>query len=770
MGQCRLTACAVATIVLATGCEFPTLKRESPDSAFGGTVAIQSEPTGFFRVAQAQGRWWLITPDGRGFLSAGVNHVDYNEDRSSEAVHFVSEHLRDWGFNTIGWSQELLSEFGAGPVKHSRGWGPRQYAEARMPYTHLLRFTDIEWYVEAEFPDVFGDQFAAHCDRVARETCAQLRNDPLLVGYFYSDAPNWPLWAQQVGRDRIDEVARQYYNVIANSIRRYDPNHLLLGDRYKADRSIPLDGGRVSGVLPEVVAAAAESIDILSLEYYRPGNSFDDDLDRWHRLTGKPILLADSAYLAPTDVLHPSPDSPSYVPDQRARGEAYQRFGRRAYAKPMVIGWHWCALGRSRGRQSGLLDGDDRPYKDAVDRMRQFNLEELYQVGLSAARDAPADMRRDRFGGTVVQDARASGYFRLEFLDGRWWFVDPAGYGFLSAGINHLDLAALNHPDNIGVFEERYGGSEERLIEEGIARRLRSWGFNTIGWSQELVGGVWGKDGSVIRHSQEWSRRQFERAGLPYVYNLAFAEIESFNALAHFPDVFDPEFEEWADYLARSRCADKADDPLLIGYADVAVPDFTSTAPGAWAEELDLAHEPDRLKLENILRRYFEVTTRAILRYDPNHLIFGPRFRAPPHTPEWIIALSGEYFDAILVNNFVGIDQLDSDLARWYELSGKPILISDMLYLAPTEILSPSPQSQAYVPDQAARGKAYRQFAQVAFRQPFVVGLHWCAFLENRTRKSGIVDRFDNPYYDAVEPMRRFNRFELYSTALGSKQ
>ncbi len=687
-----------------------------------------------------------------------------------ETVQLVTRYLRDWGFNTIGWSQELLSEFGARPVTHSPGWGPEQYAEASMPYMHLLRFTEIEWYVDADFPDVFGDEFAARCDRVARETCARLRNDPLLIGYFYSDAPNWPLWAQRVGRDRIGEVARRYYQVLADSVRRYDPNHLLLGDRYKAGRSIPLDGERVDGILPEVLEAAAETIDVLSLEYFRPGESFDEDLDRWHRLTGKPVLLADSAYLAPTDVLHPSPDSPAYVPDQRARGEAYQRFARKAYAKPIVIGWHWCAFGRSPGRKSGLLDGEDRPYAEAVGPMRQFNTEELYQVGLSAAANAPADLRRDRFGGTVALTGGPSGYFRLEALDGRWWFVDPAGNGFLSAGINHLDLAVLKHPDNIGLFHERYGGSENRLIEEGIARRLHAWGFNSIGWSQELVGGAWGKDGSVIRHSPEWSRAQFERAGLPYVYNLAFAEIESFNALAHYPDVFDPEFEDWADYLARSRCADKADDPLLIGYADVAVPGFTSAAPGAWAEGLDLAHEPDRLKLEKILRRYFEVTTRAIRRYDPNHLILGPRFRAPPQTPEWIIALAGEYFDALLANNFIGIDQLDGELARWHEISGRPILISDMLYLAPTEILSPSPQSQAYVPDQAARGAAYRRFAQAAFQQPFVVGLHWCAFLENRSRKSGIVDRFDEPYYDAVEPMRRFNRFELYSTALGAGQ
>ena len=749
---------------------------------YGGWRVVRSEATGFFRVAEVDGRWWFITPDGHVFISAGINHVDYREDYSDEFVDFVTGHSRGWGFNTIGWSQEISSRDPAtGLMVHSRGWGPEQYTRANMPYMHLIRFTDIEWYVEEQFPDVFSHAFAEKCDRLAKDVCTRLCDDPCLIGYFYADTPNWPLWAEKVGQEKLGEVARRYYQVIHDAIRRYDTNHLLLGDRYKGDRVISVGRAKVNGLPEEVSEAMKSTVDVLSVEYYRPDPRIEEDLARWHAVTGKPILMADSAFLAPTDALKVPPSSPCYVPDQAARGEAYQKHARRLYANPLVIGWHWCAFGRSKGRESGLLDGKDRPYEDCVERMRDFNRAELYSVAMSSAEAADGknaspkkagdepespDATRDAYGGTTAVRAKATGYFRMEKINDRWWFVTPEGNAFLSAGINHLDLAALKHPDNVHIYRERYDGRDDCYIKKGIAAPLRDWGFNTIGWTQELVGGVWMKPNSILRHSHEWSQRQFHVAGLPYVYNLKFADIEGFNTYVNYPDVFDSEFEEWADYVARSVCSDMAEDRLLLGYADVPVPAITVNKPGSWAEGLDLDNAEDLAKLQRIVRQYFQVTTDAIRRYDGNHLIFGPRFGRPDEMPDWLLKLTGEYFDVLLMNRYVTPEQVRTDLARWHELTGKPVLISDMLYLAPTKLLKVGKKAACYVPDQKARGEAYRRFAEAAFAEPYIVGLHWCAFIENRARKSGLKNYLDEPYEECVSRMREFNLNRLYSTAL----
>ncbi|MHC4406710.1 MAG: hypothetical protein ACYTG0_44370, partial [Planctomycetota bacterium] len=142
----------------------------------------------------------------------------------------------------------------------------------------------------------------------------------------------------------------------------------------------------------------------------------------------------------------------------------------------------------------------------------------------------------------------------------------------------------------------------------------------------------------------------------------------------------------------------------------------------------------------------------------------------PDDVPDWLVRLAGEYFDVILCNRFVTPEQVADDLAGWHRLSGRPILISDMAYLAPTDLLKVGPKAPSYVPDQKARGEAYRRFAARAFLQPYVVGWHWCAFLENRTRKSGLKNYLDEPYHDCVEQMREFNLHHLYATALEGAQ
>jgi hypothetical protein len=92
-----------------------------------------------------------------------------------------------------------------------------------------------------------------------------------------------------------------------------------------------------------------------------------------------------------------------------------------------------------------------------------------------------------------------------------------------------------------------------------------------------------------------------------------------------------------------------------------------------------------------------------------------------------------------------------------------------MAFLAPTELLQFPPGAPTYVPDQAARGEAYVRFNQEALRRAHILGQHWCAFLENRNRKSGIKSYLDEPYWECVNKMKEFNLNHLYKTALGAR-
>lgn len=86
----------------------------------------------------------------------------------------------------------------------------------------------------------------------------------------------------------------------------------------------------------------------------------------------------------------------------------------------------------------------------------------------------------DKFGGTDKWTFEASGFFRIERSKDRWWFVDPIGNAFITMGVAHADNSDLKYPHNCDIWSQKYGGSRDRWIKEGVVRDFRGWGFNTI--------------------------------------------------------------------------------------------------------------------------------------------------------------------------------------------------------------------------------------------------------------------------------------------------
>ena len=232
------------------------------------TATTQGETDGFFTLGQVGERWVLLTPDRKPFFSLGLNHIDAATLRTVEngriwrqkygnSMHrwldeSVRVKLKEWGFNTCGWSQEVVAG-GPSLVIHSRPWTYDEYQSLDTPYCHLLPFTEIhQWEAQTKHPDFFGAEFWQACDYVAREHCAAMRDDPNLIGYWYSDCPTWvhnsgsgPLFEKDLetaeGRSELQALATQYYKVLHDAIRRYDPHHLILGEHSRLRASFSWD-------------------------------------------------------------------------------------------------------------------------------------------------------------------------------------------------------------------------------------------------------------------------------------------------------------------------------------------------------------------------------------------------------------------------------------------------------------------------------------------------------------------------------------------------
>ena len=224
--------------------------------------------------------------------------------------------------------------------------------------------------------------------------------------------------------------------------------------------------------------------------------------------------------------------------------------------------------------------------------------------------------------------AQSDGFFTLGRRDGHWWLMTPDGQPFFSLGLNHIDPASLRYPENIHIWRGKYGGSTERWIRESVAPNLRKWGFNTVGWVQEVTVLQW-------RHSRSFTNDEYRALDMPFCHLLPFTESHQWEQHTRHFDFQGSQWQEWVDYVARSHshCAELSEDRNLIGYFYSDCPTWVHTRPdNAWRGPI---FDPERLKTEagrrelaQLARTYYRTTHDAIRRYDPHHLILGDRYEA----------------------------------------------------------------------------------------------------------------------------------------------
>ncbi len=351
------------------------------------TTARAQNRAAFFTLAQHRGRWWLLTPAGEPFFSIGLNHIDpsplryaangdlwqrkYGNSMERWLKEAVAPDLQTWGFNSVGWTQEVVTR-GLTNHRHSRGFTFEEYQWLGLPYCHQLPFADFhQWETETRHPDFTSPEFAEWCDYVAREHCARMKDDPKLIGYFYTDCPTWihttpttswkgPLFdpaklQTEAGRKELFDLATRWYRITHDAIRRYDPHHLILGDRYEAGRPIA----------DEVIDAAKPFVDVLSFQHFAPSEKVAANLAEWHRKTGKPVLLADHA------IQVRSPDGSG-----RHDGTGYAETLRRLREEPGCVGLHLCgAYLRNEARKRALRDASEQPDETALAAITAANRE-----------------------------------------------------------------------------------------------------------------------------------------------------------------------------------------------------------------------------------------------------------------------------------------------------------------------------------------------------------------------------------------------------------
>ncbi len=379
-----------------------------------------------------------------------------------------------------------------------------------------------------------------------------------------------------------------------------------------------------------------------------------------------------------------------------------------------------------------------------------------------------------RYGGYPGAKVRASGFFRVEKTEGRWWFVDPDGHLFLSIGSDSIGTsvttstqgreqlfaaippASPSAPGGGGRggssfylwnLERRFGPDWSAKWVDLTARRMFAWGFNTVGnWSDTRLGGA---------HR------------IPFVVTLRGWGIET--GPMGVPDVYSADYAERIDRAAAQQCDPHKDDPFVLGYflgneppwpgresvaVDAILAGPASALQKALKTFLSEGDTPERRKtfLFQTYGRFVEAATAAIRKHDPNHLNLGLRFGGS--APAEIVRLS-KVFDVYSLNNYAyTVNRTEIDKVR--SLIDRPILIGEFHFGTPGRGMTPGLKQTA---SQEERGVAYRYYVENAMADPSIVGAHWFEWIDEPSTgrfdgenyNIGLLDVTDRPYRELVD-------------------
>jgi hypothetical protein len=431
----------------------------------------------------------------------------------------------------------------------------------------------------------------------------------------------------------------------------------------------------------------------------------------------------------------------------------------------------------------------------------------------------------DKFGGYKAgPKLKATGHFRTEKLNGKWWIVTPEGNLFWSSGVNTAAKLTVGTPyrkrehffENLplktdpiyGQFynKEEYNFGSANLYrkytntdEEAYAKlgleRMKSWGINTLGgWSYDKI--------------QDFPQDK----RIPYT--LSVTTINK-TLVDKFPDVFDL---NWPIIVQNTikRNAEKANkDPYFFGYfvdnemhwynptkmASLVLKNASSsvgkkeyinlliknfdkiedlnakagTQFESWEALLQNKKEIDMKNVEDIniiyyekmCHLYFKTIREAIDKFSKGNLFLGCRWHVDgTHRNKYDVTIGAQYLDILSFN------QYDNELTEFsypgMKTFDKPYLISEFNFGALDS--GKFYPGLNYASDQRNRGEKYKNFIESGLRDPSCVGAHWFMWGNSTTAgrsvvgenaNCGLVSETDTPYYELINYIRKIN-YSLY--------
>lgn len=467
----------------------------------------------------------------------------------------------------------------------------------------------------------------------------------------------------------------------------------------------------------------------------------------------------------------------------------------------------------NRRASPSILETDPDAFFPFIDIYGQYMHEEWpgkinSDAGLVAAKQAeehdlmahPRPACFNQYGGWAEGPThKATGHFRTQKIDGKWWFIDPEGKLFWSLGCTGVgrqrmtvNLTKKRHfyhglPDSehpvFGKYYSRNGNAYHSMnivlyrkhgpefaqhYNAWALRRIRSWSLNTLGaWSEAAV-------------------NQPEPLQTPYTLMLSVrgTPLEPVHKLK---DPFEAGFSN-AVAQAVQRQAGSIDDPFCIGY-------FCNNEIHWGEEPLKVVHDiltecgeevaakqelmrfleknsgsadaaTDEVLLgfyRHLLDTYYRKCREAIKSVAPHKLYLGSRMHDGALRKE-VAEAAARYSDVVSINVY----EKDLDRFNVRDPRDEPFFTADKPFLVGEFDFGAVDRGKfftgiGFAADQRNRGENYIHFIKSGLRNPRCVGAHWFHYTDSPTgsrgfdsenANCGLVNSTDSPYPAMIEAMR----------------
>ena len=352
----------------------------------------------------------------------------------------------------------------------------------------------------------------------------------------------------------------------------------------------------------------------------------------------------------------------------------------------------------------------------------------------------------DQYGGWKGgPQLKATGFFRTEKVDDKWWLVDPEGHLFFSLGIacvyawtetrvsgreNYFEWLpdklgkSWRNDDQLADFlvanlVRKYGAEWKPHFAEMAQRRFHAWGINTIGnWSHEYI----------------WSLRR-----TPYVATIdpsTKARLATRKGVGGARDVDSPQFALDVREQLQKLAAKIKDDPWCIGvFIDNELP---------WT--------PD--DVPDVAEKYFSTIAAEMKAALPNHLYLGCRFMRF-QADAWRAA--ARHCDVVSFNFYERNPTWDLPP----DAVDKPIIVGEFHFGALDQGHLVGGCATTF--DQKERAQCFKDYVNACLDNPPYVGCHWFQYtdqamtgryFDGEAYQVGFVSVTDTPYPELVEACR----------------